>query len=228
MRPITERLSPLIKYLVISNGFIYAFYVVVKAARPLFEDRLMLGPRVLAGDFWQPLTSLFVHQDVISFLFNIFGLWWAGAEIERQVGTRRFVMMYLGIGVLANLVLVAWMLAFRVPVAAAGPGASVIAVYMAYGTIFDRTPARFFGALVLEARAITAIIMGFVILSDLAMRAWPHLVSHLVAMLAGYVLVGGRGEGLKRMWHSAHAKRVRRRYQVLEGGRRGTRPEDLN
>jgi hypothetical protein len=46
--------------------------------------------------------------------------------------------------------------------------------------------------------------------------------------LRGYVMVGGRGQGLKRLWGSARAKRVRRRYQVLEGGRRGAKPEDLN
>lgn len=229
MRPITDRLSPVIKFLVVSSLLIFLFYVFAPAnLRTFIALHLSLNPMVLAGDFWQPATALFIHTDPISFIFNMIGLWFVGADLERQLGTRRFLSMFFLIGIASHLVIVAWMLGFGTPLGAAGCGASLIALFTAFGTLYDRTPVRFFGALVLEARTLTAIMMGFIVLMDIAQRAWGLLVSHLVAMLMGYVTVGGRGEGLKRLWSSAHAKRVRRRYQVLEGGRRGTRPEDLN
>jgi hypothetical protein len=49
-----------------------------------------------------------------------------------------------------------------------------------------------------------------------------------VAIVIAYVMSGGRGEAVRRYWGGARAKRSRRRYQVLEGGRRGPPPQDLN
>ena len=228
MRPITDRLSPVTKYLLIASTFIYLFYVVVRESQPVIVSRLALGPRVLQGDFWQPLTALLVHLDFLSFLFNMIGLWFAGGPLEKQLGRRRFISVFFLVGVVSNGVLAAWMWFFGTPLLAAGCGSSLIALYMAFGTIYDRSPMSFFGTMVVEARVITAILMAFVVLANVVRRNWPMLVADLVAMLMGYLMAGGRGEGLKRLWSSAHAKRVRRRYQVLEGGRRGTKPKDLN
>jgi membrane associated rhomboid family serine protease len=229
MRPITERLSQAIKVLVIANALVYAFYLFANNDwRAFLFEHLAISRRILAGELWQPLTALFVHSDFLNFFFNMLGLWFVGATIERQVGTRRFLTMFFLIGVVANLVIVGWSVMTHVWPPAGGCGSAVIALYVAFGTIYDRTPSRVMGGLVLEARVMTAILMGFVVLMDLASRVWAYLFAHLVAMLMGYLMAGGRGEGIKRLWGTARAKRVRRRYQVLEGGRRGSKPQDLN
>jgi membrane associated rhomboid family serine protease len=228
MRPITERLSPVTKYLLLASTFVYLFYVAVPNLRGVIATRLALGPMVLLGDVWQPVTALLVHIDFISFLFNMVGLWFLGAPVERQFGRRRFLILFFLVGVVSNLVLAAWMWFFGTPLLAAGCGTTLLAMLAVFGTVYDRTPMSFFGALVLEARVIALLFLGFAVLANVARGTWPMLVADLVAMLMGYVMAGGRGEGLKRLWSSAHAKRVRRRYQVLEGGRRGTRPQDLN
>jgi membrane associated rhomboid family serine protease len=228
MRPITERLSPVIKFLVIASSLVFAFYVFAKPLRELMAQHLGVSPRILAGEIWQPVTALFFHSDPLSWFLNMVGLWWAGATIERQLGTRRFLTIFFASGVVANLVIVGWSVWTGYWPPAAGCGSALIAVYVALGTIFDRTMMRIWGGLALEARTFTAILMGFVVVMDVAMGAWAFLFAHLVAMLMGYLMAGGRGEAIHRLWGSARAKRVRRRYQVLEGGRRGTRPEDLN
>jgi membrane associated rhomboid family serine protease len=229
MRPITERLSQVIKVLVIVNALVYAFYLFASPEwRQFISEHLGLSRRILAGEAWQPLTALFVHTDILNFFFNVLGLWFVGATIERHLGTRRFLAMFFVIGVVANLAFIGWcaLTGFWPP--ASGCGSAVIALYVAFGTIYDRTPTRVMGGLVLEARTMTAILMGFVLLMDLASGMRAYVVAHLVAMLMGYLMAGGRGETLRRRWGSARAKRVRRRYQVLEGGRRGAKPEDLN
>jgi rhomboid protease GluP len=229
MRPITERLSRVITVLVVANALVYAFYLFASPElRVRMVEHLAVGPLFLAGEFWQPLTALFVHSDFLSFFFNMLGLWFVGATIEGQLGTRRFLTMFFVIGVVANLAIVGWSFMTHFWPPALGCGSSVIALYVAFGTIYDRAPTRVLGSLVLEARIMTAILIGFVVVTDIASGIFAFLVAHLVAMLMGYVMVGGRGQGLKRLWGSARAKRVRRRYQVLEGGRRGAKPEDLN
>ena len=61
-------------------------------------------------ELWQVVTSLFVHLDLWSFFFNLLGLWFVGATIERQLGRTRFLMLFLVPAVLGNLVMAGMML----------------------------------------------------------------------------------------------------------------------
>ncbi len=86
MRPISERLSPAIRLLVILNSLSFAFYVLVPRSQGFFRAHIAMSKVAFTGEFWQPVTSLFVHLDFLSFLFNIIGLWFVGAAIERVDG----------------------------------------------------------------------------------------------------------------------------------------------
>jgi membrane associated rhomboid family serine protease len=227
LRPITDRLSTVIKLLVIADALMFAFYLVVKPLRGFFDLHLALTTAVLRGEVWQLVTSLFVHVDPINFFFNVLGLWFAGATIERQVGTRRFLLLFFVSGLVSNLILVLLAPRDAMGMVGSGCGSSVLALYVAFGTIFDRTPSRVLGGLVLEARVLTFILIGFVLLVDLTSWVMPFLAAHVSAILLGYVMAGGRGAGIKRMFGGMRAKRQRRRYQVLEGGR-GGKPPYLN
>jgi membrane associated rhomboid family serine protease len=219
MRPITERLSPVVKALVIINAALFFFYAMVKEAQVFFQEHLAIGPGVLRGELWQPVSSLFVHVDFLSFAFNLIGLWFVGATIERALGTRRFLTLFFGAGILSNVVMVAVAVLLGAPQLFPGCGNAVLALFVAFGTIYDRQPARVLGGLVVQARVLAMILVGFAVLADLSRGAWAMLAGDLVAILMGYTLAGGRGESLKRGWTGWRAKRVRRRYQILEGGR---------
>jgi membrane associated rhomboid family serine protease len=228
MRPVTERLSQAVKILVIADAVLFFFAVLVPPANLFFKQHLALGPGMMSGELWQPFTALFVHLDPISFLFNMVGLWWVGASVERSLGTRKFLALFFIPGVVANVVIgvVAWQLGM--PQLYAGCGTAVLGLFVAFGTMFDRTPTRIIGGLVLEARVLVAILVGFALVANLVQGTWPWLAGDVAAAIIGYGMAGGRGEGLRRMWGGMRAKRSRRRYQVLEGGRRGPKPTDLN
>src|SRR5262245_25959966 len=101
LRPLTDRLTPTIKALVIADTVIYLFYVVVRQSRGFIATHLALTERFFAGDLWQPLTSLFVHLDFLGFLFGMVGLWFVGSFIEKTQGTRRCATVFFVGGVLA-------------------------------------------------------------------------------------------------------------------------------
>ena len=49
-----------------------------------------------AGNWWQPLTSAFLHAaSPMHLLFNMLGLWVAGSVLESQLGRSRFLALYL-------------------------------------------------------------------------------------------------------------------------------------
>jgi membrane associated rhomboid family serine protease len=50
---------------------------------------------VAAGDWWQPLTSMFAHVAVLHIGFNMLALWILGPQLEMVLGRLRFTALYL-------------------------------------------------------------------------------------------------------------------------------------
>jgi membrane associated rhomboid family serine protease len=222
-RPIAERLTPTVKALVLTQTVLYLFYLFVPQSHPLFEGHLAVGPGLFHGELWQPLSALFVHFNFLGFVFNLIGLWFVGAFIERTNGTRRFLQLFFGSGILA---FVALALVARLRPTALGEGCSyaVLALFVAFGRMYDRSPAQILGGLVMQARHLAMLLVGFAVAMDLARGDFASLAATLVASAAGLVL-GGRSGGLSLRDALAlfRARRLRRRYRVLDGGQAGAR-----
>ncbi|MGH3371583.1 MAG: rhomboid family intramembrane serine protease, partial [Nocardioidaceae bacterium] len=93
-------------------------------AASIWVDRLALlsvGRRVLLPDggtrqlegvadgaYWQLLTSMFTHVDLMHIGFNMLALWFLGPQLEAAVGRTRFLALYLLSG-LAGSTFVYWL-----------------------------------------------------------------------------------------------------------------------
>lgn len=213
-RPIVERLTPTIKVLVVIQAVVYLFYAVVREVRPLVEAHLALGPGMMHGELWQPLTSMFVHLNALTFLFNMIGLWFVGAFLERSIGMRRFLTLFFTSGILA-MVAMGLVMRFRVYSLGEGCTYAVLALFVAFGRMYDRAPAQILPGMVMQARYLTLLLVGFAIVVDLVRGDWASLAATLVASASGFVLAGGGLGDLAGLWR---ARRLRRRYRVLDGG----------
>jgi membrane associated rhomboid family serine protease len=218
MRPFTERLSPTIRNLVIAEAVLFGLFVMAAPLRDVMAAHLALGPQVLAGELWQLLTSLFVHLDPWNFFFSMLGLWFVGATVERIFGRRRFLLLFFGAGLVANVVTAIGMLLFGMGVRNPGCGDSVLALFVAMGVAYGRTPVRVWGQLVLQARILAWIFVGMTVLSLLLQGAWPLLLGTLAAQLLAYLLAGGKIGTLLASLEGLRRKR-RAPLGVLEGGR---------
>ena len=218
MRPITERLSPTIRNLVIVEAALFGLYIMASPLRAPITEHLALGPLVAAGEYWQPATALFVHLDLWSFIFDLIGLWFVGATIERTLGRRRFLLILFGAGLAANVVMALLVATLQWPGIYAGCGDCVLALFVALGVIYGRAEVRVFGSLVLQARILTAILVGMSILSAVFQRAWPSLAGTLVAIGLGYLLAGGKS-GPILDFLTRWTRPRRSGFEVLEGGR---------
>jgi membrane associated rhomboid family serine protease len=65
-------------------------------------------PGFADGAVWQPLTSMFTHEDFMHLAFNMLALWFLGPQLERIVGRVRFLALYLLAG-LAGSSTVLWL-----------------------------------------------------------------------------------------------------------------------
>jgi membrane associated rhomboid family serine protease len=215
---IVERLTPAVKVFVIVIALLYAFYVFVRDARPLIETHLALGPRLFAGEVWQPITSLFVELNPLGFVFNVIGLWSIGASMERMQGTRRFLLLFFISGVLANLAIAGVYYLLRIAPVYYDDGCwfPVLAMLVAFGASLGRSQVQLWGGLFLQARTVAIIFLVWSIVAHAARKEWGHIAGALVASLVG--LVAGTAGGVGGLWANLRARRLRRRYQVLEGG----------
>jgi rhomboid protease GluP len=220
MRPLTERLSPTITALVIINTLAFAFYAVVKPTRMFVEEHLALGPAVFQRlELWQLFTSIFFHLDGVAFLFGMVGLWFVGAAMERELGRTRFLLLFFLSAMLANLAFAVVSLSQGRAELLGGSSMAVLALFVAFGRVYNRTPARLLGNLVLEARTLTIILVAFALVSDLFRGSLPALAGDVVALVAGYVLSGGRGAGLSALLSRLRKRKPRRRFHLVEGGK---------
>ena len=53
--------------------------------------------------YWQPLTYMFVHGGFSHLLFNMLGLLFFGIAVERAIGSKEFVLMYLLCGLSSGI-----------------------------------------------------------------------------------------------------------------------------
>jgi membrane associated rhomboid family serine protease len=63
----------------------------------------MIPILVRSGNIWTFVTYMFIHYDFRHILFNMLGLFIFGLHVERQMGSREFLLYYLLTGALAGV-----------------------------------------------------------------------------------------------------------------------------
>ena len=224
-------LTPAVKAVIYAN---IAMFVVALVA-PAVTIYLGLTPAAVFESFWlwQPVTYMFVHREVFHILFNMLAVWMLGVELERRWGTPFFVRYYFVTGVGAALTT---LLVSLLPFGFAGPvyysvtiGASgaVYGLLLAYALYYPDRPMLLFPIPIpIPAKYFVLILGAIAFLSSMgAATSGVAHAAHLGGLVVGYLyLTMGRGGPLAELkyrylkWRMA---RMRRRFDVHQGGRGG-------
>jgi membrane associated rhomboid family serine protease len=126
--------DPATRALILANVAIFVLQLLAgRMWIPIFEAFSLTRDGLLHGELWQLVTYQFLHANELHIFVNMLGLWFAGRELERVIGTRRFVALYLAGGVVGGLAQAIWS-----PVPLVGASAAVCAVLLALTTLFPR------------------------------------------------------------------------------------------
>src|SRR5262245_56534651 len=101
-----------------------------------FSSRFGLVPRDVTHRYflWQLVTYIFLHGGFFHILFNMFGLYMFGSELETTWGTKEFTKFFFICGVGAALTSVA--VSPNSPIPIIGASGAIFGLLLAYGVLF--------------------------------------------------------------------------------------------
>ncbi len=217
-------LTPVVKTLIIICGGIWLLQFILASmswGAGLLEIWLGVTPALVItrGMIWQPFTYMFLHsQEALShILMNMLFLYMFGGELERQWGSRGFLIYYLvcGTGAGVIVVLTGILSAATAGRATIGASGAIYGLILAYGMLFSNRVILFLMFFPMRVRTFAWIAFGIAFLSALgrANTGTSH-IAHLGGGLVGYLY-------LKRVWRFGEFYRElkwklqRRKFKVI-------------
>ncbi len=187
----TSAIPNVIFALLIANGLVFAlqqvnaqFMFINFALWPAMDPRSPFMP-------WQLLTYGFLHGNTTHIFFNMFGLWMFGRDIERFMGSQRFLIYFIVCVVGAGIVqlIVAGIQGGLYPTVGASGG--VFGVLLAYGLTFpNRIVVPLFPPIPMRAITFVFIYGGLELYLGVSGGS-PGVANfaHLGGMLFGFLLI---------------------------------------
>ena len=119
----------------------------------------MIPLTVLNGWVWTFVTYMFMHGSFGHIFFNMFGLFIFGTQVERQMGSREFLLYYFLTGTLAGIFsFIVYFYTKNYWVALMGASGALFAVELAYAVFFPNSIIYIWGILPLRA---PVMVLGF-------------------------------------------------------------------
>lgn len=150
------------------NILVYLAEIFLKQI-PVYAYMSLIPAAIVHGWVWQFVTYMFVH-DPSSFthiLFNMLALFIFGPNVERQMGSKEFLLYYLLTGILAGVFsFIIFALSGSWVVFLMGASGAVFAVQLAYAVLFPRSVLYIWGILPLRA---PIMVLGFTAIELISM-----------------------------------------------------------
>lgn len=150
------------------------------------------------GEFWQLATYAFVHSPsaLLWFAVEMYMLFVFGREVERFIGRRAFIVLYLSLLLAPTLLLSLWGLSARVGIA--GSPALHFAIFIAFATIYPSVELL----LRIQAKWVALALAAISTLQLLAYRDWPAMAVLWVSVAMAFFFIRLRGAGPELVWWS--------------------------
>ena len=116
--------------------------------------------------YWQFATYMFVHGNMSHILFNMLGLFFFGASVERRMGSREFLLFYLLTGTLAGIFSYVIYYLSGTNVMLLGASGAVFAVLMAYAVYYPDSRIFIFGIIPMRASVMVLVYTGIELFSQ--------------------------------------------------------------
>ena len=191
-------MPPVTQSLIIAN--VALFLLELSGAAPLFEWFALWPDSGFQP--WQIVTYAFLHDpsNFTHILFNMFGLYMFGSEIERLFGGRFYLLYYLASVVVAALThLLVTSLMGAPPAPMVGASGGIYGLLLAFGWYFpQRRIVLLFPPIPMQARTFVIVFGALeLVLGVTGTAAGVAHFAHLGGMLGGWLMIEARR---RRLW----------------------------
>jgi membrane associated rhomboid family serine protease len=148
------------------------------------------------GEFWQLATYAFVHSPsaLLWFAVEMYMLFVFGREVERFIGRRAFIVLYLFLLLAPTVLLSFWGLSERVGIA--GSPALHFGIFIAFATIYPNVELL----LRIQAKWVALALAAISTLQLLAYRDWSAMAVLWASIAAAFFFIRLRGVGPELVW----------------------------
>jgi len=156
--------------------------------------------------FWQFLTYMFVHGGLSHLVFNMLGLLFFGLTLERAIGSKEFLLLYLVSGFLCGVFSFAvYYFSGNYRVFLLGASGAIYAVLLAYAVVFPRSQIFIWGILPIPAPILIGIYAGIEIFNQfLSVRSGVAHMTHLAGFACAWLYIRIRmGISPWKVWKDA-------------------------
>jgi membrane associated rhomboid family serine protease len=123
------------------------------------------------GQVWTILTCTFVNEIGFFSIFGLLFIYVAAVEIEKYIGTRRFLTLYALVALLPMVVLTGWIFVFGPGLPFFGNTFVATGFFIAFCTLYPHL--QWFGVIHLKWLGIASVALGS--LMYLMQHQWPNL-----------------------------------------------------
>ena len=185
-----------------------AFVITGSGRNPNFQYLLGLQPILfLRGHyFWQLATYMFMHGSWSHLLSNMIGLIFFGIYVEKQVGSREFLLFYLVCGILCGAAsLGIYAVAGYWQILLVGASGAVYAVLLLFAVIFPRSTVFILGLVPVPAPLLIAVYAGIAVFDQVfGMNQGVAHLTHLSGFAAAWLFCLVRyGVNPIKVWRNA-------------------------
>ena len=179
------------------------------------------------GRLWQVATYAFVHSPsgLIWFAIEMYMLFAFGREVERFIGRRAFVVLYLLLLIIPSLFLTIW--GFWQRTGLAGSATIHFAIFIAFAAIYPNVELF----LRIMAKWVALVFLGAYSLQLLAYHGWSELAVLWLSAGLAYGFIHLRNAGPELAWLTDWTARWRSRRSLRvvprPASRRVVEPENI-
>ena len=148
---------------------------------------------------WKFLSAIFLHADLIHLLYNLFALIFFGLILEKLIGSRRFIYLFMISGILVNVI------SFSFYPSSLGASGAIMAVLAVVAVLRPLMMVWAFGIILpmFLLALIWAIgsVMGVFGLGDSGVGHIAHLSGLVIGAVYGFYLRVRKNKHLKNSVH---------------------------
>lgn len=181
-------MPPITQKLIIVNVLVFVAEALLGGSITTLFGLWPIGPQFMP---WQMLTYAFVHAGLQHLLFNMFGVYMFGSDLERVWGPRRFLAYYLACTLSAAVTQIVVMRLTGAYYPTVGASGAMFGLLLAYAAVFpNRTVMMLFPPIPMRAPVFVAVYGALeLVLGVTGTQAGVAHFAHLGGLAGGFLLI---------------------------------------